>query len=69
MAQRTTAPEEIEMLRNAGYRYGLSRGEFRWVHPLEAGEDFVDCSEMSDEEFERFVAQVEARGEQPQAQH
>jgi hypothetical protein len=48
-------------LKDAGFRLIERRGEFRWLSPamMEAGD--VDCTDMSDDEFEEFVSLVSNR--------
>lgn len=43
------------MLERNGMRYGFCNGEYRWRHYLELPEGFIDCTDMDDAEFERFV--------------
>lgn len=46
-------------LRDAGFRYVYRcSGDFTWVHPAEVLSSDVDCTDMDDEEFERFVVSV-----------
>lgn len=43
-------------LKDVGFRFVRRQdGSFNWTHPLEVSPGDVDCTEMSDEEFERFV--------------
>lgn len=44
-------------LKNSGLRF-VCRGhrDFRWAHPLEMLSSDIDCTEMSDSEFEALVA-------------
>jgi hypothetical protein len=42
-------------LQDQGYRY-IKRGEeFKWAHPAEVMPADVDCTDMTDDEFEAFV--------------
>lgn len=45
-------------LQDQGFRYVKRGAEFKWVHPTEVLPDDVDFSDMSDEEFEAFVASL-----------
>lgn len=38
-----------------GFRLVFQAGEYRWVHPLEVRAGAVDCTDMDDAHFERFV--------------
>jgi hypothetical protein len=45
-------------LQDKGYRY-IKRGDaFTWAHPLEVQPGDVDCTDMTDAEFEAFVIGV-----------
>ncbi len=48
-------------LKEAGFRYVERKGEFRWVSPamLEPGD--IDCTDMTDTEFEEHVSRVSSR--------
>lgn len=43
-----------------GFRYVRRGSEFRWVHPLEVDFHDIDCTDMSDVEFESVVRDWEA---------
>lgn len=38
-----------------GYRFIFRDGRYLWAHALEMQPGDVDCSDMSDDEFEQFV--------------
>lgn len=40
------------------FRFVFRLGEFKWVHRAEMRQLDVDCSNMSDKEFEAFVRRV-----------
>ncbi|GEM_PF-4485914 len=42
-------------LRDQGFRFVNRCGRFAWVHPAELLEGDVDCTDMSDAEFEKYV--------------
>lgn len=37
------------------FRFIERRGDFLWVHHAEVRPDDIDCSSMSDEQFEEYV--------------
>lgn len=43
-------------LKDEGWRY-VCRGhrDFRWIHPLEMLPSYIDCTDMSDSEFQALV--------------
>ena len=46
-------------LRDEGFRYVLMDGLFAWRHPaLLADVEYVDCTDMGDEEFLKVVERV-----------
>ena len=46
-------------LRDEGFRYVLMDGLFAWRHPaLLADVEYVDCTDMGDEEFMKLVELV-----------
>ena len=48
-------------LKDQGFRFVKREEFFAWVHPTEVLPDDVDCSDMSDAEFELFVLENESR--------
>ena len=45
-------------LQDNGFRFvRRADGSFTWVHPLEVRDTDEDCTEMDDDEFERFVVE------------
>lgn len=48
-------------LQDQGFRYVMRGSVFTWVHPTEVLPTDVDCSDMSDAEFEAFVQSNESR--------
>ena len=38
-----------------GFRFVLRGADYLWVHPLEVRASDIDCTDMSDEQFEEFV--------------
>lgn len=42
-------------LKQEGFRYVRRMGKYMWVHPLELRRGDVDCTDMNDTAFERFV--------------
>lgn len=48
-------------LKDQGFRF-IRRGEgvFNWVHPAELKPGDLDCTDMSDDEFEAAVREVQA---------
>ena len=60
MTASTTSCAPVS-LKGAGFRFIERRGDFRWVSPamMEAGD--VDCTEMTDAEFEEHVSRVSSR--------
>jgi hypothetical protein len=42
-------------LQDLGCRFVCRDGSFTWRHPLELQSGDVDCTDMDDEHFERFV--------------
>lgn len=49
-------------LQEQGFRFVRRGSEFKWVHPLEVMRGDVDCSDMSDDEFDAFMADELAQG-------
>jgi hypothetical protein len=50
-------------LQDQGYRFVLQDGRYDWAHPAEVGPDAIDCTDMSDDEFERVVRYLHASAE------
>lgn len=45
-------------LREQGYRFIYRDGQSAWVHPLEVQFDDIDCTDMEDDEYADFVANL-----------
>ena len=47
-------------LQGQGFRFYLSNGVFAWAHPADGrvGPNAIDCTDMSDAEFELLVRSV-----------
>lgn len=45
----------VPVLRDQGFRFVYRKGAFLWAHPTTLLADDVDCTDMTDEEFELFV--------------
>ncbi len=43
-------------LQQQGFRFVRRGSDFRWVHPADVLSTDVDCTDMTDERFEAFVA-------------
>lgn len=43
-------------LKEQNYRFMyLGNGEYEWVHETRIEKDFIDCTDMTDNEFDDFV--------------
>lgn len=47
-------------LKDEGFRFVLRSGAWVWMHPAEAKLDDVDCTDMTDSQFETLVRSVAA---------
>ena len=48
--------ERIKMnLQERGYRFVWQDGFFKWCHTADIKQDAMDCTDMSDEEFDAIV--------------
>ena len=47
-------------LQQQGFRFIRRGGVFKWAHPADMSATDIDCTDMSDDQFEAFVAGVEA---------
>ncbi len=52
-----------------GHHYVCRGGDFRWMHPLEMLPGDIDCTFMSDEEFEQCVGEQVPVSIEDQAQY
>jgi hypothetical protein len=48
-------------LQDEGFRLVHQDGRFAWTHPAEIQDGAVDCTDMSDEEYEETVARWDAK--------
>lgn len=49
-------------LLDAGFRFVIRNGSFMCLHPTDVDDSDVDCTFMSDEEFERTVIDATGAG-------
>ena len=63
MTTTSTAPGLT--LQDQGFRFVLQGGVFAWTHPADGhiGPSAIDCTDMSDDEFERVVRYLHASAE------
>ncbi len=53
--QQASTPQK-HGLEAEGFRFVKRGDDFNWRHPLELKDDDIDCTEMTDAEFEAAVA-------------
>lgn len=50
-------PGRYSSPKDSGFRYVERQGDWLWVHPAELRPTDRDCTDMTDDEFERYVIQ------------
>ena len=53
---QTTLQPKTAGLAGQGFRFVFQDGRYVWRHALEVKPGAIDCSDMDDEAFERFVS-------------